>query len=311
MSDGRSITVSRTISEINRMTALLAVTVLIAAIASFFVAALTLHQTIWRDLTLAVIPNIITSCLIYAALYFSLGRVADLRQQAFRDDLMKGIKAAVSASRTVEVKVVDTIPGTPDDNIPDKRISADQSDILKRFLNTIYRLVAALTRNQDIRLYCHIADSREGLLHPVAVASARNYDDDYRVAIPFTGTRSAPFVIAKAMKEERTIPENLSPNHHDLYSSDLKSKIHPALKCVVAVPIFAYERPGDDETAIPIGTVAIDCTSATLEELGMVDSRGVVVPEIDDILKSCASVVHRVLTSVELAPKERRDAPRR
>lgn len=287
------------ISQLSRMAVLLAIAVLIAAICGFFVIALTLHQEIWRAMILGVMSNIIASAVIYLALYFSLARVADYRREADRRRLINELKEAISPSQSVAVQVVETIPGTVDTKyIAHSHLSPEKRDLLQRFLLAIYRLVAALTQNGDIRLYCHIADFKKLELHPVSIASA-HMNDDYRVPIPYEGAGSEPFIIAKAMKSGRIIAENLPLNHLDTYPPDIRPRILANLKCVIATPILTYDL-GDEDAAIPIGTVSIDCTSATKEQLGMVDSKGVVTDEINDILKSCASVVHRVLASNEL-----------
>jgi hypothetical protein len=287
------------ISQLNRLVVLLAIAVLIATVVSFFVVALTLHQVIWRAMLLGVMSNIIANAAIYLTLYFSLARVAEYRQENARRQLISELKEAISPGQSVAVQVVETIPGKVDTKyIAHNYLSPEKRDLLQRFLLAIYRLVVALTQNQDIRLYCHIADLEKFQLHPVSVASG-HMNDDYRVPVPFDGPGSEPFIIGKAMKAGRIIAENLPPNHLDTYPLYLRAKILANLKCVIATPILTYD-PGDEDTAIPIGTVSIDCTSATLEQLGMVDSRGVVTDEINDILKSCASVVHRVLASGEL-----------
>ena len=288
-------TINKAISELNRMALLLAVVVLAAAIAGFFIIAMTLHEVIWRAMFLGVMSNIIASVLIYLALYFSLARVSDLRRGVWRQELIRDISTTIATSPALTVQVLEAVPGKPDNKlIGHNHLAPERRDIIQRFLEATYRLVAALTKNPDIRLYCHIADERERLLYPVSIASI-HINDDYKIAIPFEGPRSDYFIIAKAMKTEAIAAENLPSNHMELYPPDLRPKILSTLKCVIALPIMAYD-PGDEDTAVPIGTVSIDCSSATLVELGMVDSEGIVVDEINDILKSCARVVHRVLT---------------
>jgi hypothetical protein len=294
MKEDRRVTVRSVISELNRMVLLLAVAVLAASIAAFFIVAITLHQVLWQELLLAIISNIISSVLIYIALYFSLSRVTDLRLQVWREELLEGIDRDIKTSLPVSAPVINAIPADPLNNlIAHSHIRPDQRDIIQRFLEATYLLVAAFAESRDIRLYCHIADENERLLYPVCIVST-HINDDYRVAIPYDGPDSRAFIIAKAMQQQRIVAEDLPQDHRDQYPEDLKLRILATLKCVIAVPIEPYV-PAERRT-VPLGTISIDCTSASLEELHMVDSRGVVVNEMNDILKSCSRVVHQVLT---------------
>ena len=299
MTEEHQVTVPSVMSELNRVILILALAVLAAAIAGFFIVALTLHQVVWRAMFLGVISSLIASVLIYIALYMSLSRVVNLRREVWRQDLIQDIANAVSASQPFPVQAVDPIIPDPENKlIAHGHIRSGQKDIIARFLKATYLLVAELTKNRDIRLYCHVADEEDGLLYPVSIASIHIYDD-YNAAIPFDGPKSRPFIIAKAMKEKKIVAEDLPPELWKSYPEELKGRVLHTLKCVVATPVLAYD-PTDDER-VPIGTISIDCSNASLRELGMVDSKGVVANEINDILKSCASVVHRVLTLAELA----------
>ena len=51
----------------------------------------------------------------------------------------------------------------------------------------------------------------------------------------------------------------------------------------------------DSQETIPLGTISLDCDSANLDQLGMVNPEGDVLDEINDILKSCARVVYLIL----------------
>jgi hypothetical protein len=299
MTNDREVTVPSVLSELNRIIVLLAVVVLAAAIAGFFIVAQTLHQVIWRAMFLGVISSVIASVLIYIALYLSLSRVVNLRREVWRQDLIHDIAAAVSSNQPLPVQAIDPILPNPENRlIAHGHVRPAQKDIIQRFLNATYLLVAVLTKNRDIRLYCHVADEEEQLLYPISIASI-HINDDYRVAIPYEGAKAKPFIIAKAMKEQRIVAEDLPPDHNEWYPEELKTRILATLKCVIALPILAYD-PADEDKAVPVGTISIDCSSASLRELGMVNDQGVVVDEINDILKSCARVVHRVLTLTEL-----------
>jgi len=149
-------------------------------------------------------------------------------------------------------------------------------------------------------MYCHAADQETGLLYPTNIVSVHR-DDDYGVAIPFRGPESQPFIIAQAMRSKQIAKANLPTNHRDSYPDNLRRRIRASLKCVIAAPIMDYDpdeivdyHPNSQE-AIPLGTISLDCDSANLDQLGMVNPEGDVLDEINDILKSCARVVYLIL----------------
>jgi hypothetical protein len=181
------------------------------------------------------------------------------------------------------------------------KIDPAKIDIVKSFMEATHGLISELTKNNDIRIYCHVADIDDGELYPVATVSSHR-DSDYRVRIPFRGLKGKPFVLARAMETGEISAWNLESSHRDDYPEELKKKILANLRCVMAVPILAYEHADSD--AQPIGTISLDCTSSTLQELGFADDSDVVVPEINDILKCCARAVYCVLTFTQLAHNE-------
>ena len=307
MAEDPKITTKSLLTQMDRMVLLLAVAVLVAAIALFLVFAAYFHSSSWRDLTLAVTANVVTSVLIYIAIYFSLSRVVETRRRVEAQDLVDQITAGLSSKQTLQLAAENISAAeniTPDKprrtHISRGHLEPAQHQLIERFLQATYLLIVALTKNHDIRIYCHTADQETGLLYPTNIVSVHR-DDDYTVLIPFRGPESQPFIIAQAMRSKQIAKANLPTDHRDSYPDDLKQRIRASLKCVIAAPIMDYDpreimdyHPNDQQT-IPLGTISLDCDSADLDQLGMVNPEGDVVDEINDILKSCARVVYLIL----------------
>lgn len=279
------------IADLNRMILLLAGTVLIASIAVFCVVDLTLHRGVIEELLISVIPNITASVFIYIALYFTLSRVTNLRQETAQQEM---VDAIVSGIRSI-VPASPAAPAVESSRfeLPDPGIRAEQQVIIQRFLEAIYTFSTAFTGNLDLRLYCHLANKQAGTLHPVCVASgtARN-DYDYRSEIPYIGPESRSFVIAKAITQRRVVAEDLPVNHREFYPEELKTTIPASLKCVIACPIESY-TPGTGNG--PLGTISIDSTSATCAELGFTEPTGEISTRFDIMLKGCSRALYQVL----------------
>ncbi|SRR5258707_5798895 len=300
MTEDSEVTIKSLLSQINRIVLLLAVAILIASIASFSIVATSVHNSSLRDLILAVISNVIASVLIYIAVYVSLSQVIEARRKVERQDLVDQIKAGLSSKETLQIAAENitaagniTLDKPSRSDITGGRIQPEQRKLIQRFLDATYLLIVALTKNHDIRIYCHAADQEAGLLYPTNIVSVHK-DDDYEAAIPFRGPERSPFIIARAMNSKRIAKDDLSTDHRDYYPDNLKLRIRASLKCVIAAPIMDYYEPHDQGTK-PLGTISIDCDSANLDQLGIVRD-GELADEFNDILKSCASVVHLILT---------------
>ncbi len=280
------------IAALNWMVLLLAVVVLAFSVAVFCIVDMTLHQGVIQALLISVIPNISASVFIYIALYFSISRLDDLRQEAWRQELVEEITGRIG-ERDAASAADGAVIKSGNSALAYRHVRPDQRIIIQRFLEATYLLVAALTGNRELRMHCHVADQQKSLLYPVSIVS-KHINDDYESAIPYEGTGSAYFVIAEAMRERRIVAANLPEDHRKNYPGELKVTILATIQCVIAVPILTYQPNGEGSTAI--GTISIDCESATCEELGVVDSHGVVAAEMNDILKSCSRAVHQVLT---------------
>jgi hypothetical protein len=283
-------------AELNRMILLLAGTVFVASIAVFCVIDITLRQGVIQELLVSVIPNITASVLIYIALYFSLSRASDLRKQEEQRELIEEILRRISVAPLNPSKGIQkSTPDHSDSMHQSTHVTLSQKIIIQRILEAIYAFSVTLSGNRDLRLYCHLTLEREGVLHPICIVNGTpRADYDYRADIPYQGVWAESFVIAKALSRRRIVAEDMVANHSSLYPDRLKGQIPEDLKCVVASPIESYD-PGDNSD--PLGTIAIDSTSATCSELGFTSQTGVISDGFDNMLKSCSRVLYQVLTT--------------
>jgi hypothetical protein len=205
MAEDPKITIKSLLSQIDRIVLLLAIAVLIASIASFLIVATSVHNSSWRDLILAVISNVVASVLIYIAVYASLSRVIEARRKIEFQHLIDQITAGVSSKQTLQLAAENitaaenvTLDKPGRSQITRGHIQPEQRKLIQRFLEATYLLIIALTKNHDIRIYCHAADQETGLLYPTNIVSVHK-DDDYEAAIPFGGPewRWRPFIIAR------------------------------------------------------------------------------------------------------------------
>lgn len=187
-----------------------------------------------------------------------------------------------------------TLTRIPTSEIAPESIEEARRDIIKAFLRSTWRLFCAVTKTEKVRLYCHIANHQTAQLRPIAIVNL-DKDRDYRVEIPFKSDEDAKtYVLASAMKSKDVAAWNLDDDHYLKYSPSLRGKIRKDLKCVIAVPIYAYTPY--DYSRLPVGTLSIDSYGASLEQLGVVDENGAITADVDNMLKSCARVVYHILT---------------
>jgi hypothetical protein len=98
------------------------------------------------------------------------------------------ITAGLSSKQTLQIAAenITAAEGISSDrtrrgHIARGRIKPEQRQLIQRFLEATYLLIVALTKNHDIRIYCHTADPGGGLLYPTNIVSVHR-DDDYGVA---------------------------------------------------------------------------------------------------------------------------------
>jgi hypothetical protein len=292
MASNHQATLPVPIADLNRMILLLAGTVLATSIAVFCVVDITLHQGVMQALLISVIPNIIASVFIYIAIYFSLSRVDSLRQQAAQQEMVEAITDSLRS-------IIPAAPAAPAHTSSSafgrQHMRPEQLMVIQRFLDAICNFATTLSGNLDLRLYLHLADKKEGVLRPVCVArgKTRPAEYDHQADLPYRGPAASVFVVAKAMNQRRVVAEDLPDNHSEWYSDELKTKISPSLKCVIAAPVESY-TPGVDD--VPLGVIAIDSTSANCAELGFTDPSGAISSKFDIMLTSCSRALYQVLT---------------
>lgn len=165
-------------------------------------------------------------------------------------------------------------------------LPSDKRIIIEVLLETSARaIIHPQTHTQVfIRAFCHRADNQKKELIPVCFWCP-HYTEDYDAHIPFEMPSSKPFVISAAYKEKKIIARNVPPNHLNLYPPELKNRILPELKCILAAPICNFDSEGGDV----LGTVCFDSSSHTLQEIGF-DSE-----TAKDILRLLAKSIYLVM----------------
>jgi hypothetical protein len=277
-----------------------ALVVLAATVGGYFAVATSgAADGVAGQFGLAVLSNLVATLVVVAATYTVVRRT--LRAQRDRDDAelarrITGRLAAELAARapavTTEMAVIAPGPG-PADPI-ESALRPGEPDLLDRGRRTIVGHILHATslalvyphnpRDVPFRTFVHLADEETRTLRPVWWWSLQ-YFDDYDAPIPL-GDEDSPFVIARAYATVRPVGMDLRPDHTASYPRNLRDRIMPDLRCVLAVPIHDYE-PGSSTP--PLGTISIDSTR-TLGELGF-DS-----DEVNSVLVSCAKAVHQVLS---------------
>jgi hypothetical protein len=264
-----------------------ALVVLLALVGGYFAIATTgAAESVAGEFGLAILSNLIATLVVVAATYTALR--GTLRAQRYRDDTT----LARLVAREVRAQATAAPVAGPDPIVTALR--PGEAGLLDRPRTTIVGHILHATslalvyphnpREVPFRTFLHLADPESRTLRPVWWWSLQHFDD-YDAAIPL-GDEESPFVIARAFAAVRPVGMDLAADHRRDYPANLRDRIMPDLRCVLAVPIHDYEPAG---TAPPLGTISIDST-CNLAELGF-DS-----DEVNSVLVSCAKAVHQVLS---------------
>ena len=103
------------------------------------------------------------------------------------------------------------------------------------------------------RAQCHLDNRDERCLVPFAQWSFP-YAGDATLKVYYDLKDSDVFVINRALKQKRIIPEDLPDDHSNLYVGPHAGKVWEELRSVLAVPILNWSDPTDH----PIGVISFD-----------------------------------------------------
>ena len=262
--------------------------IVLLIVAYFFIEALEGISPTIRDLVQAVIANLIPVFLMFFISFWLFSRIQRVVSERESDNLTNKIASRVEVllkAESTNAPRLDMADLDPFDTKASK-LEEDRRQAIRHLLRaTAHAIIYPRTDTEVfIRTYCHLADLERKVLRPYCRWST-HFTEDFDVPIPYDGLGSNEFVISEAYKQKIIVAKDLPLDHIKHYPPDLQSKIHPDLKCVLAVPICNLEPEGVDV----LGTISFDSVQMNLKDLNF-DKK-----EIKDIVASCAKGIYLVM----------------
>ncbi len=145
---------------------------------------------------------------------------------------------------------------------------ANRKEAIEHLLHASARALVFPSEKVRIRAFCHLADTKTKELLPYCSWSPHQ-DTDSDVRVPYEGSDSSIFVIAKAFKRRHVIAEELPPNHLDQTPQGIRDMVWKDIRCVLAAPIRDFSKSDSEilgtisfDTSQPLSSIKFDTPSA-------------------------------------------------
>lgn len=114
---------------------------------------------------------------------------------------------------------------------------------------------------RQLRAFCHLVDRKQRELYPFAFWSPQDAKDS-KARLPYEGPDSKVIVAAEAFTRKMFVAKDLPEDHLLQLTPQLRRKVDPKLKYVVAAPIIS-----EDGLEV-LGTITFDSITDTVSQVG-------------------------------------------